>query len=97
MNWEKKIPDKEGLWLRQCAAKGHEQLKTVTKFIHEDGTEGLIMDWGWVDESRGVDLLTLDKGMTNKIKSFYWYGPIGLPPNSNKLLVVKEYRGHGKR
>ena len=93
MEWKKEIPNKEGIWLRQCAAKGHEDKRTVTKFIHKDGTERLIMDWGWVGETESVDLLQLNAIMKNKIEAFYYYGPIPLPPDSNKLLVVVEGSG----
>ncbi len=93
MKWKKEIPDREGIWIRQCAAKGSEDKRTVTKFIHKDGTERLMMDWGWVGETESFDLLTLTEAMKDKIGSFYWYGPIPLPPESNKLIVVHEGKG----
>lgn len=96
MKWEKKIPNKEGIWLRQCAAKGHETQHMVTKFVHEDGTERLIMDWGWAGETDSFDLLNLNAIMKNKIGHFYYYGPIPLPPESNKLSIVIEGSGFNK-
>jgi len=91
MEWKKEIPNKEGIWLRQCAAKGREDKKIVSKFISEDGTETLLTIWGWIGEQEPINLN--DPKFKDKIEAFYWYGPIPLPPDSNRLLVVVEGSG----
>ncbi len=92
--WIKKIPDQEGLWIRQCAAKGHNELQVVTKWIYVNGEEDLKTDWGWSDDRKPVSLKlsndSSDVNSRNNMKHFYWYGPIELPPESNLCIVVKE-------
>ncbi|MCH7724435.1 MAG: hypothetical protein IIC76_14020 [Bacteroidetes bacterium] len=88
MKWKKQIPDKEGIWLRQCAAKGHEEKHIVLKFIYKDGTEKLMTTWGWGDEQKLIDLA--DPKFKQKLEAFYWYGAIPLPPETNRLIVIKE-------
>lgn len=89
--WKKQIPNKEGLWIRQCSAKGHNELHLVTKRIqykYGRQTSVLTMDWGWTGEQKMIDVNDLK--YKRKLESFYWIGAFDLPPNSNLLAVVNE-------
>ena len=88
LKWEKKIPDHEGIWLRQCAAKSRVDKLIVTRRIYKDGTETLTTAWGWSGEKALIDVN--DPKMKHKLEHFYWLGPFPLPPDSNCLIVVKE-------
>ena len=84
MIWENKIPDKEGILLRQCAAKNYHQIHNIVRWEFKDGTSQLKTTW-----DGGVIILS-DPTMRHKLEAFYWYGPIELPPESNLSLVIKE-------
>lgn len=89
LKWKKEIPNKEGIWLRQCAAKGREEKHTVTKIISKDGKkEILIIEWGWSGESETINLA--DPKYKHKLEAFYWYGAIPLPPETNRKIIIQE-------
>ncbi len=69
MEWKKQIPNKAGYWLRVNA--GHN-----VQLHHIWETQGLRIIWGW----GGSEKLMLVEGIRDRLKHFYWYGPLPEPP-----------------
>ena len=69
--WKKQIPDKAGYWLRVNA--GH---RVQLHHIVDDWGKGLELFWGW----GGSEKLMLVKDIKDRLKQFYWCGPLPFAP-----------------
>ena len=80
MSWAKQLPNKPGYWLRVNA--GHRV--QLHKIWEDTGPHkgkirpGLYVIWGWSGEERPCRID--EPKMEQKLKSFWWYGPLPLPP-----------------
>ena len=70
IKWEKQIPDKAGYWLRVNA--GH---RIEVKQVFDEGY-GLEIIWGW----GGSQKVCKVKDVEERLRSFFWFGPILEPP-----------------
>lgn len=75
--WKKQIPNKAGYWLRVNA--GHRvQLHRIYKADKIMPNAGkLCICWGF---DGGTEVLLNEPKMQEKMKYFYWYGPLPIPP-----------------
>lgn len=71
MEWQKQIPNKPGYWMRVNA--GH---RIQLHHIFDDTGRGLELYWGWGGDSRLIRISEIK----DKLKYFYWYGPLPEPP-----------------
>lgn len=79
MNWERKAPEAEGIYLRLNAGGGISRHDVRM----ENGV--LVTQWGWGGHSR------IDSGrreaVVRQMSGFFWYGPIPFPPADEERYV----------
>ena len=71
LKWEKQVPNKEGHWLRVNVAGSVEHHKVFKDCLTDNK---LTIYWGWSPRSK-----CLVESIMEKLKSFYWFGPIPAP------------------
>ena len=80
MEWKKQIPNKAGYWLRVNAGHRvqlHQVFMTYRDPKWKEG-KGLEIYWGWGGSQKPCRI----KDIKDRLKLFYWYGPLIEPPNS---------------
>ena len=73
MIWKKQIPNKSGYWMRVNAGHRVEMSKVFKDSPHDNK---LTIYWGHSPQSK-----SLIENIKDKLKYFYWYGPLPEPPD----------------
>jgi hypothetical protein len=78
MNWKKQVPNKAGYWLRVNAGHhvGLHHVFTTYRDPKFKRSTGLEIIWGWGGSEKACRV----KDIENKLKCFWWYGPLPEPP-----------------